>query len=528
MRKKNIFLYIIWVGIFLVYARTLMLDFALDDIFLIKNNTLLYTDPWKLLLGDLWAGDESVAQSSFFRPLFLLSVLCDLVVTKEPWMFHLQNVFWHVAASTMLYVLLSRWLTSVQGLLAIGIFAFHPLQSEVVIWISARNDSMAAFFAFLSLWIYCREKWSPLRSLLGIVCVMCALLSKESTIFLPVLVLFMAPQNKWHRFFESVSAIGMVIGIRKYLEISVISPSEAHWELFWNKITMILVGDFSRILMPWPLCATRPLAWDHISVLVMMMGVFFLGILIYLCRDRYGRIGVLSSILFFIPTLWPTMLNGMHGDRYLYIPIAGLAFAIARTIAWQRWMGCILLCWVVVIQQRIPNWNGDKALWGSMYEQKKSSFSAVSLAHILYNEKKYKEAALLYQEGYAAKIPYIAGCSSYVVSIFKITSPAVAIEAGDWALERGCSLSGIMGGVLGVSLVAEGKWEEASVMQQISPFDPTKRIELVRGVLALQEGDWSQYIEIRSSWSTVSNFDKQIGKLTKEELNIARLPLHLE
>jgi len=517
-----------WVGIFLVYARTLALNFALDDIFLIKNNILLHTDPWKLLLGDLWAGDESVAQSSFFRPLFLLSVLLDLVITKDPWMFHLQNVLWHVAASMMLYVLLTRWLNSVQGLLAVAIFAFHPLQSEVVIWISARNDSMAAFFAFLSLWLYCQEKWSPFKSLLGIVCVMCALLSKESTIFLPVLVLLMAPQKKFYRFFESGLAIGMVVGLRKYLGISVISPSEAHWELFWNKAMMIVMGDFSRILIPWPLCATRPLAWDNIGAPIIIIGVFFLGMLIYLCRDKYARVGVLSSILFFIPTLWPTMLNGMHGDRYLYIPIAGLAFAIARTITWQRWMAGILLCWVVVIQQRIPNWDGDRALWGSMYEQKQSSFSAVSFAHILYNEKKYKEAALLYQEGYAAKIPYIAGCSSYIVSIFKITNPSITIEAGDWAIERGCSLSGIMAGVLGVSLVAEGQWEEATKMQQISPLDPTKRIVLVRAVLALREGNWSRYMNIRSSWSTVSNFDRQIGKLIQEEINIARLPLHLE
>jgi len=511
-----------------VYVRALPLAFALDDIFLIQNNTLLHTDPLRLLLGDLWAGDETVPQSSFFRPLFLLSVLLDLTVTERPWMFHLQNIFWHMAATWMLYQLLIRWLSVSQSLFAAGIFAFHPLQSEVVVWISARNDSMAAFFAFSGLWLYSQKRWSLSKSLLGILCVSSALLSKESTLFLPVMVWVVAPNSKRYRFLESGFAVGLVLALRRYLEISVISPAEAHWNLFWDNVYAIVWGDFARIILPWPMCATRPLAWDSLLPQDWLMGAVILVMTIWLCRDREARVGIIAAILVFLPTLWPTILNGMHGDRYLYLPMAGLAMAMAKVFPWKKWMIVIFLGWIAVIQLRIPNWDGDRALWSSMYAQKPSSFSAVSLAHIFYNEKRYTEAAVLYQEGYSAKIPYIAGCSSYIESVFKITNPQITMEAGEWVLERGCSLSGVMGGVFAVSLIVDKQWSSAAEMAQISPFDPTKRMDLVRAALAFREGNWLRYMEIRSSWSSGTSFDQQLQVLMKEDFNVSRLPLQLD
>ena len=143
--------------VFIVYLPVISLGFALDDIFLIEQNPYLKEDPLALLLGDLWLGDESVAQSSFFRPLFLLSILFDTWLGGSPWIFHVHNIIWHICAGGMLYLLLRRWLTEKQALLGFGIFALHPLQSETVIWISARNDSMAALFVFLSLWLYTKE-----------------------------------------------------------------------------------------------------------------------------------------------------------------------------------------------------------------------------------------------------------------------------------------------------------------------------------------------------------------------------------
>ena len=67
-----------------------------------------------------------------------------------------------------------------QSLLACAFFALHPINSEVVLWISSRNDSIAGFFA-------CCTLLSALHNRIGAVFLFSlALFFKESTIFLPL------------------------------------------------------------------------------------------------------------------------------------------------------------------------------------------------------------------------------------------------------------------------------------------------------------------------------------------------------
>ena len=515
----------------MVYIPSLFLGFALDDIFLIEQNPYLHDDPWSLLIGDLWLGDESVEQSSFFRPIFILSIIVDTFLGGHPWIFHLHNIVWHIAASAVLYFLLRRWLSEGQALLGLGIFAFHPLQSEVVIWISARNDSMAAFFSFFALLLYSNPQASThTRSRVLRMLMICgALLSKESAIFLPLIVLMIAESDKKRLFVESSIAVLMVMILRAYLELGVNMADASHARLFLGSLDVLVFGNSSRLVAPWPLCATRALAWDVASIFEIVCGSAVLIVSIRLMRNKRASLGILIAFLLWVPTLWPTMLNGMHGDRYLYLPIAGISFAVASTISFRRWMWGILLFWLFLIQQRIPNWSNDGALWSSMYEQKPSSFSAVSYAHILYNQKEYKDAALLYQEGYAEPIPYLAGCGPYLVSILKILGPNAVTDAGAWSLERGCAFSGTMSGVLALGLAAQGEWKEAEQLIEISPRDPTKRILVVEAIIALQKGDWNRFLDIREGWSNRDNFDRQVDLLLQEEqMKIQYFPLRLE
>lgn len=518
------------IAIFVVYIPAIFLDFALDDVFLIEKNPYLERDPWSLLKGDLWFGDESVEKSSFFRPLFIMSILMDTWLGGSAWLFHVHNIVWHIAASVTLYVLLRRWLKEQQALLGVGIFAFHPLQSEVAIWISARNDSMAAFFSFLALWLYSNPNISKTVNAtllrMGMIC--CALLSKESAFFLPVIVLFVASREKKRLFLEAGGAVLVVMSIRSYLDMSVHMADLSHVYLFLGSLDVFILGNSARLIVPWPLCATRPLAWDLLTTPELIFGGGALVGIVWLMRNKISGSGILIAFLVWIPTVWPTILNGMHGDRYLYMSMAGIAFAIASKIMWRRWMWSILLLWLVSIQSRIPNWENDAALWSSMYEQKPSSFSAVSYAHILYNQKKYQQAAVLYQEGYAEPIPYLAGCGPYLVSVLKVLGPKAVLEAGDWSLQRGCALSGTMGGVLSLGFASQERWKQAEQLIAISPYDPTKRMLVVEGVIALKKGSWDRFFEIRDGWSNISNFDRQCNLLQGNEMKIQYLPLRLE
>ena len=125
----------------------------------------------------------------------------------------------------------------------------------------------------------------------------------------------------------------------------------------------------------------------------------------------------------------------------------------------------------------------------------------------------------------------MAGCGPYTVSVLKIKGPQAATEAGLWALERGCSLSGTMGGVLSLGLAAQGDWEAAQEMLELAPPDPTRRSWVIWAGIALMEGDWSQYVMIREQWSDSQNLDQQILALFDEsgvKTKLYNLPLLLD
>ena len=512
----------------LLYLPTLGLNFALDDIFLIEQNTYLQTDPMSLLKGDLWFADHSVSQSSFFRPLFMMSIIFDAFVFEQAWGFHLHNILWHLLATGMLYFLLLRWFPKKQALMAMLIFGLHPLQSEVVIWISARNDSMAAFFCFWALWLYTQPECTYRTAVWRMGLVGCALLSKESVLFVPVVIGLLAPQKKLVRMLESIGAVVIVLLIRKWLNLSVVSPLETHWNLFWNKLDVLIMGVASRLLFPWPLCATRAIGWDALSVSEFLLGSLVFVALLWSVRRPKARVAIFCAVLFWIPTLWPTVLNGMHGDRYLYLPMAGVAAAVAISVPWRLWMLVFVGMWIVGIEQRIPAWKNDMSLWSAMAEEKPSSFSYVSLAHILYNNKEYQRAAVLYQEGYAAEVPYLAGCGPYVTSVLKVMGPEIALEAGEWALERGCSLSGVMSGVMTLGLASQKRWKDVDFMLGISPYDPTKRMRLLEALMAMRAGQWDVFLLIRSEWDDSENFDSQLDVLLRiDEIKINYMPIIL-
>ena len=113
--------------------------------------------------------------------------------------------------------------------------------------------------------------------------------------------------------------------------------------------------------------------------------------------------------------------------------------------------------------------------------------------------------------------------------ISKVLGPRAVLEAGEWSLERGCALSGTMGGVLALGLASEQRWKDAEQLIKISPPDPTKRMLVIEGVLALQKGIWGRFLEIREGWSDQDNFDQQVALLLQEEeIKIQYLPIRIE
>ncbi|MBM2813992.1 MAG: hypothetical protein HW421_754 [Ignavibacteria bacterium] len=179
----------------LVYISSVRFGFVyLDDDILISDN---YEKISKINnIGLAFLTDAYFSNSyPFYRPLLTASLIIDAQFAgKEPGWYHFTNIFLHCFTTLALLWLL--------GLLGFGfaksfagtlIFACHPLASNAVLWLVARNDLLVCLFSLLCLGFYIKYINSTRRRFLVLssISFALALFSKESGIMLPfVLVVY--------------------------------------------------------------------------------------------------------------------------------------------------------------------------------------------------------------------------------------------------------------------------------------------------------------------------------------------------
>jgi hypothetical protein len=138
----------------LVWLPVLWACFYWDDHPLVLANTQLSSIP------AMFSGDLGVAMSTpFYRPLFLLSVALDQALWPG-WApgYHLQDLAWHVLNVGLLFQVVRRRAGVFAATSAALIFGLHPVQSEAVAWVSARNDPLCAAGVIGVLWAADRER----------------------------------------------------------------------------------------------------------------------------------------------------------------------------------------------------------------------------------------------------------------------------------------------------------------------------------------------------------------------------------
>ncbi len=135
----------------------------------------------------------------YYRPLVFVSHAIDwLAAGPDPRWFHATNLVLHLANSTLVFLIGSARAISgdhsgrrlAGGSLAAVLFALHASNHEAVIWIAARFDLLAAFWALAAVWLMVagagerRGGWLTAWATAGLF--FAALLSKESVVALPI------------------------------------------------------------------------------------------------------------------------------------------------------------------------------------------------------------------------------------------------------------------------------------------------------------------------------------------------------
>ncbi len=298
-----------------------------------------------------------------WHPLTMLSHMLDhSLFGLEAGPHHLVSVGIHLINVMLLVWLVSRWTTRWQTPLLLGaLFALHPLRVESVAWISERKDLLSTMFWLLGLGFYTSwvERPRLCKYLMVTLCMTLGLLSKAMLVTFPftLLLLDFWPlrrvetskgypnrrfwQDVWRLVPREVALVrdrsGLLLGgyggaairrgRRRNRHIAALDPAPDGGRG--------LRGLSGKVLLAGEPCVHIPTSWS-VAVVdgLRLLHPTFRNHRTMPCHCPNPPVVVLRLVLVDSGTLVPVIGFVQIGDqwmadRYTYVPLIGLAFALA-------------------------------------------------------------------------------------------------------------------------------------------------------------------------------------------------------
>lgn len=428
---KGLYPLILCVFITAVYAPTFSGDFILDDYPLVKENRFIrdFGSPASYLFHEDGVGKEGLAahHTGYYRPLVNFFYTLDYKLWGMRALgFRLTNLILHLLTCFILYhIFIQVFGNRLVSFLAALLFGLHPVNTETVAWVSARNNILVALFSLISFYTYLKNSnekriWVGLLSYLSFAA---ALGSKEFAIMLlPIFFLYnrLIKRDRIARD-EILGYIPFVIILSSYLVLRAHTIGSALTPLsppnLWKSIYFVpylIVYNLKLILIPHSLHSfivhypKDYLSWAALG------GFVGLGLLaLWLWKERKKGM-VLFFFLSFLVALFP-VLNIVHTSavtlvsmRWLYFPMiflsASLAWYTQKLLKLNRRL-CLGISALVVIYLGTYSYILSQNLWHSddtFFEQEvyhfDNYFYVGGLAESLFAKKNFMEAERYFQE----------------------------------------------------------------------------------------------------------------------------------
>lgn len=488
------------------YGSLAWAGFVFDDFPLVVNNTMI-RDLGNLGLffrTDLWAGADVEVASGYYRPLVITSLAVDYALFGD-WAggYHLQSLFWHLCGCVLLLALLRRWVHPLAALVGAALFALHPLQSEAVAWIAARNDVMVAAFALGSLLALEGERPSPWRLALGGSLGLCALLSKESAVLLPLMVLgadlaFHRRFSHWSKWVALGGAAAVYLLLRSQAELSLEAGPDRALILAAIQSAPRIAGHYGlRVLSPYPLSVGATLEYLRPWVSISSIAVLGVSGLLLWRGGRKAAYGLGWMLLFFAPAVLAISFRAQLGERYMYLPLAGLGVALAAVLPQDRrlWLavGALVLLHLAIVPMRLLDWRDNEALWGAAVRSDPNGYSYAGLAHVYNHQGRVDEAAHYFHAALEEEPPYTEFCNN-AVSLGLNNGRLDIAYRGAFLVGQNCPDSIENLGLVATARLMAGDIAGAdSALDRWGGSEPDERLELAAAARALMEGEAARY-----------------------------------
>ncbi|MBN2673536.1 MAG: tetratricopeptide repeat protein [Deltaproteobacteria bacterium] len=320
-------------------------DLVWDDVPEITDNPLLEENIWHgLFVGQHRQMKQERAEwikpvHDSYRPIRFVSYKLDLMAHKlSPQGLHIHNLILSILAIVIVFWAGGTLQIGRARLIVTALFAFHPVQVESIAYVSARGDLLSAIFALLSFTIYIHEsknlKRNYLLIALGMISFIASIASKESSLLLPIPVLLaMARYQKGKKLIiPGMSLIAAAIiwwFLRSKVVTSIgqdtITPTIKYAPNYYLTYvrTFFLPMDCSIARQT---IKSAPIA----SLLVIAASYIALSFVTFKKKTvelQTIHLGVTFFATLLLPSLVVISVTGIAADRYMYLPIFGLAIS---------------------------------------------------------------------------------------------------------------------------------------------------------------------------------------------------------
>jgi tetratricopeptide (TPR) repeat protein len=351
--------------------------------------------------GIAWAFERPHAAN--YHPVTLISHMldCELFGMNAAG-HHLTSLAWHVASTLLLFQLLRKATKSTwPSAFVAAMFALHPLHVESVAWIAERKDVLSTFFwiATTLAYVVWTERRGAARYVLFLALFALGLLSKPMLVTLPFTLLLL---DVWplRRTSKGVGALLVekiplfVLSFAASVGTYLAQRAEGATELGERHSLAFRLANAAvscatyvwKTIWPAGLYPQYPYAEEgHPAWKVALCAAVVVALTALLVAPFRKRPWLAIGWLWFLGTLVPVIGIVQVGeqamaDRFTYVPMIGLAIAIAfgaaelaansepvrraaRVLA-----PAVLLVWAGLSWRQIGFWKDDATLFGHVVE----------------------------------------------------------------------------------------------------------------------------------------------------------------
>ncbi len=423
-RRELWLMLLVVAGIFAAYSPVRHAGFIWDDDAHLTRNPCIVGP---LGLKEIW----TTSAADYF-PLVLTNFWVQFQIWGlNPLPYHVLSVVLHAANALLLWLVLRR-LRVPGAWLGAALWALHPVQVESVAWIAELKNTQSGLFFLAAIWFFLRWLERSEESVAAgrtgardysgaLICAVAAVLSKPSTVMLPVVLGLCAwwVRRRWPR--------RELVPLAPFFLISAVASAWTVWEqrvhskasgADWNEDfaqRVIIAGRtvwfyLGKLAWPEPLVFVyRRWTIDPTEPLAYLAPVLVLAGLWWFWRHRNDQRRALTFAgAYFVVSLFPVLgFFTIYYSRFSYVadhfqylasmgPLALAGGAFARITSERRPFGAVLAVGALGLLtcRQTEIYHDNQTLWRGILARNDSCWLAhTNLAAMLLAEGKTEEAA---------------------------------------------------------------------------------------------------------------------------------------